>query len=116
MSSHVRVASSMVASLSLFPHLYGVTKRTNDMTAIGLAFVRLDSDSLLSKARGVRPDMAPSLFKDSISKGNNITVFNQGRMSRDFTFVDDIVAGILSAMRYKAIKHAVFNLGNPKPC
>ncbi|QSX28900.1 NAD-dependent epimerase [Shewanella cyperi] len=42
-----------------------------------------------------RPDMAPMLFAKAIMAGEPIKVFNQGEMSRDFTFVDDIVEGIV---------------------
>lgn len=42
-----------------------------------------------------RPDMAPMLFADAITSGRPIKVFNQGDMSRDFTFIDDIVEGII---------------------
>ncbi len=42
-----------------------------------------------------RPDMAYFLFADSISKGEPIKVFNNGEMSRDFTYIDDIVEGVV---------------------
>lgn len=67
-----------------------------------------------------RPDMAPWLFADAILRGRPITVYNQGRMARDFTFVDDIVAGVLAALDRPAqcdqdsVPHRVFNLGNSR--
>ena len=45
-----------------------------------------------------RPDMAPMLFADAISKGDAIKVFNNGDLSRDFTYIDDIVQGTIQAV------------------
>jgi UDP-glucuronate 4-epimerase len=64
-----------------------------------------------------RPDMAPILFASAIAKGKPITVFNHGEMWRDFTFIDDIVAGVLKALDRPATgspPHALYNLGNHK--
>lgn len=47
-----------------------------------------------------RPDMAPMLFARAIADGTPIKVFNEGRMSRDFTYVDDIVAGIVGTLEH----------------
>jgi len=62
-----------------------------------------------------RPDMAAFLFTRAILADEPIRVFNHGEMWRDFTFVDDIVAGVLAAMAHvpkKKPPHAVYNLGN----
>lgn len=64
-----------------------------------------------------RPDMAAFLFTEAIMKGKPIRVFNDGNMWRDFTYVDDIVAGVLAALARKPSgtpPHAVYNLGNHK--
>jgi UDP-glucuronate 4-epimerase len=64
-----------------------------------------------------RPDMAPILFAKAIAAGQPIRVFNQGEMWRDFTFIDDIVDGVLRALdRVPSVTppHAVYNLGNHK--
>ncbi len=61
-----------------------------------------------------RPDMAPILFASAISKGEEIKVFNFGKMKRDFTYIDDIVEGILLALE-KTNGYQIFNLGNNKP-
>jgi UDP-glucuronate 4-epimerase len=61
--------------------------------------------------------MAAFLFTDAIMKGKPIRVFNDGNMWRDFTYVDDIVAGVLAALARKpsgSPPHAVYNLGNHK--
>lgn len=61
-----------------------------------------------------RPDMAPILFASAISKGEEIKVFNFGKMKRDFTYIDDIVDGILLALE-NTNGYQIFNLGNNKP-
>ena len=65
-----------------------------------------------------RPDMAPLLFSRAVLAGRPIEVFNHGRMRRDFTWVEDIVAGVLGAPAHPAQDdppHRVFNLGNHTP-
>ena len=59
-----------------------------------------------------RPDMALWKFTDRILRGEPIQLFNGGRMQRDFTYIDDIVAGVLAALDRPADGHAVYNLGN----
>lgn len=65
-----------------------------------------------------RPDMAAYLFADAIMAGRPIRVFNQGRMQRDFTYIDDIVGGVLATLDHPpppdedGVHHRVFNLGN----
>jgi len=64
-----------------------------------------------------RPDMAPILFARAIAAGAPIRVFNHGEMWRDFTFIDDIVDGVLRALDRPASgspPHALYNLGNNK--
>ncbi|WP_230369863.1 SDR family NAD(P)-dependent oxidoreductase [Paludibacterium denitrificans] len=65
-----------------------------------------------------RPDMAPWLFTEAILNGKPIKVFNHGKMQRDFTYIDDIVEGILRVMRHPAsgaVPFAVYNIGNHNP-
>ena len=71
-----------------------------------------------------RPDMMPWLFTAKILAGEPIPVFNHGRMQRDFTFIDDIVAGVIATLDGPpaddgAVKaggsvapHAIYNIGN----
>jgi UDP-glucuronate 4-epimerase len=71
-----------------------------------------------------RPDMAVWKFTRAILNGEPIAVYNQGRMQRDFTYIDDIVAGVIAALDRppaddgvakpggSASPHAVYNLGN----
>ena len=68
-----------------------------------------------------RPDMAPLLFSRAILAGRPIEVFNRGRMRRDFTYIDDIVTGVLGALGKppkddgKNPPCAIYNLGNHRP-
>lgn len=79
-----------------------------------------------------RPDMAPMLFARAILAGDPIKVFNHGRMRRDFTYIDDIVEGVIRCLdkpatadpdfdplqpnpATAAAPHRLFNLGNAQP-
>lgn len=64
-----------------------------------------------------RPDMAPILFTDALCASRPIKLFNHGDLMRDFTYIDDIVAGVISACHTipeatNGRRHAVYNLGN----
>lgn len=61
-----------------------------------------------------RPDMAPFLFTDEIFKGRPIKKFGDGTSKRDYTYVDDVVEGIISALN-KNLSFEIINLGNNKP-
>ena len=63
-----------------------------------------------------RPDMAMWLFTEAMQQGRPIRLFNHGRMRRDFTFVDDIVAGVLAALDHPpaAPAHRLYNIGNSR--
>ena len=60
---------------------------------------------------GGRPDMAMYIFAKKILEGKPIAVFNHGKMKRDFTYIDDIVSGIVSSIE-KNYNFEIFNLGN----
>ncbi len=68
-----------------------------------------------------RPDMAPLLFSRAILAGRPIEVFNGGKMRRDFTWIDDIVTGVLGALDRPPTDDgidppcAIYNLGNHRP-
>ena len=60
-----------------------------------------------------RPDMALWLFTEAIKAGKPIKVFNHGNMKRDFTFIDDIVAGVKASLFVTGLEqYEIFNLGN----
>lgn len=69
-----------------------------------------------------RPDMAPFLFMKSILEGKTIKVFNNGHLSRDFSYIDDIVAGVVKILETGPIhrddhpeKSHIYNIGNSSP-
>ncbi len=61
-----------------------------------------------------RPDMAPYIFVDNISKGREIKMFGKGDSYRDYTYVSDIVEGVVSALN-KNLKFEIINLGCGNP-
>jgi UDP-glucuronate 4-epimerase len=99
--------------------LYAATKKADEL--IGRTYAHLYG----VKATGLRfftvygpwgrPDMAAFLFTKAILAGEPIRVFNNGEMWRDFTYIDDIVAGLIAALKHvpkTQPPHAVYNLGN----
>lgn len=100
--------------------LYAATKKSNELMAhtyshlfnietIGLRFFTVYGP-------WGRPDMAFFLFTDAILNGRPINVFNKGNLSRDFTYIDDIVEGIVKTLFINAPKkYNIYNIGNSKP-
>ena len=62
-----------------------------------------------------RPDMSPSLFAGAILAGRPIDVFNQGKMQRDFTYIDDIVEGVVRVLDFPATPNPQFDTSRPDP-
>jgi UDP-glucuronate 4-epimerase len=63
-----------------------------------------------------RPDMAPFIFTNAILKNKELNIFNNGKMQRDFTYIDDIVEGIYSiSIKSVSKRNVIFNIGNNKP-
>lgn len=98
--------------------LYGVTKKTNELMAktyhhlFGVSVTGLRFFTVYGPWG--RPDMAYYSFTDAIVKNKPIEIFNQGKMRRDFTYIDDIVAGTAKAIDLGA-PCEIFNLGNHQP-
>lgn len=104
--------------------LYAATKRTDEL--IGHTYAHLyrvpQTGLRFFTVYGPwgRPDMAAYIFLKAIYEGKPIDLFNYGKMQRDFTYIDDIVAGILAALDHppqddgegKPAPHRVYNLGN----
>ena len=110
--------------------LYAATKKSNELmahaysklyniSATGLRFFTVYGPA-------GRPDMAYFSFTDKLCKGETIRIFNYGNCLRDFTYVDDIVSGILKVMRTAPEKkngedglpiapYRIYNIGNNKP-
>lgn len=65
-----------------------------------------------------RPDMAPFIFMNSVMNGATINVFNHGKLSRDFTYIDDIIlamSSIISRPPVDEIPYKIYNIGAGKP-
>ncbi|MEO2072873.1 MAG: NAD-dependent epimerase/dehydratase family protein [Zunongwangia sp.] len=104
--------------------LYAATKKSNELMAFtyshlyGLQTTGLRFFTVYGPWG--RPDMAMFLFTDAISKGKAIKVFNNGNMSRDFTYIDDIIQGIEILLLKEPAKNQqppfkIFNIGNGSP-
>jgi UDP-glucuronate 4-epimerase len=108
--------------------LYAATKKSNELLAFSYASMY---GTPLTGLRFFtvygtygRPDMAYFKFTKSIVEGKPITVYNEGNMKRDFTYIDDIVQGILGALENPpavtafgntTAPAAVYNIGNNNP-
>lgn len=94
--------------------LYAMTKKSNELHAgvyhrlYGLRTTGLRFFTVYGPFG--RPDMALFLFTDAILSDRPIKVFGQGRMQRDFTFIDDIVAGVVAAVE-RNYESEIINLG-----
>ena len=99
-------------------NLYGATKKSNELMAhayhhlFGISAVGLRFFTVYGPWG--RPDMAYFSFTDAILNGTPIRLYNQGKMKRDFTYIDDIIQGTVAAIdRVRGCE--IFNLGNHKP-
>ena len=99
--------------------LYAATKRSNelmahtyshlyDIPATGLRFFTVYGP-------WGRPDMAPMIFTKAILSGEPIKVFNHGKMSRSFTYVEDVIEIIFKLINKPAIPDNKFEKSNPNP-
>ena len=62
-----------------------------------------------------RPDMSPSLFAGAIMRNEAINVFNEGKMQRDFTYIDDIVEGVIRVIDKVAEPNEAYDKSSPDP-
>lgn len=99
--------------------LYAATKKANELMAHTYSHLfRLPTTGLrFFTVYGPwgRPDMALFLFTKAILEGRPIDVFNQGKMQRDFTYIDDIVEGILRVLDKPATGNLEFDPTHPDP-
>lgn len=102
--------------------LYAATKKANELMAhsysklYGIPTTGLRFFTVYGPAG--RPDMAPWLFTEAILTGKPIKVFNHGKMMRDFTYIDDIVEGVIriqDVIPTGVIPYSLFNIGNNEP-
>lgn len=105
--------------------LYAATKKSNELMAYTYSHL------YYIPATGLRfftvygpfgrPDMAYFSFTRKILAGKSIKIFNQGDMYRDFTYIDDIVTGVVNmlcnppAVDSEGVQHKVYNIGNNRP-
>ena len=101
---------------------YGATKKSGEVMAqsyarlYGLKLTGLRFFTVYGPMG--RPDMAYFLFAEAIRAGRPIRLFNEGRMARDFTYVDDIADGVIGALDRpdrEGVPHRLYNLGNDDP-
>lgn len=102
--------------------LYAASKKANELIAHTYSHLhRLKTTGLrFFTVYGPwgRPDMAPFIFTQNILEGKEITVFNDGNIERDFTYIDDIVSGVYSVindMPRVGYIYNIYNIGNSKP-
>ena len=102
--------------------LYAATKKSNELMAHAYSHLyNLTTTGLrFFTVYGPwgRPDMAPMLFANAIVSKKPIKVFNNGNLERDFTFIDDIVDGIILTLSMKIDdknKFKIFNIGRGEP-
>ncbi len=112
-----KVPFSTKDEVSMPMSIYAASKRSNELIAYSYSHLfELNTTGLrFFTVYGPwgRPDMAMFIFADKISNNKPIEVFNYGKMMRDFTYIDDIVSGIKSALN-KNYRYEIFNLGNSK--
>jgi UDP-glucuronate 4-epimerase len=100
--------------------LYAATKKSNELMAhaythlfgfqtVGLRFFTVYGP-------WGRPDMATWLFTEAMLAGKPIKVFNNGNMMRDFTYIDDIIKGVISCIKADNLDlYEIINIGNNNP-
>lgn len=113
-----KVPFSVGDSTDLQTSLYGVTKKSNELMAktyhhlFGLSVTGLRF--FTAYGPWGRPDMAYYSFSKAILEGRPIDIYEEGKLLRDFTYVDDIVIGAAAAIDLEA-DCELFNLGNNQP-
>jgi len=102
--------------------LYAATKKSNELMVhsyshlYGIPSTGLRFFTVYGPAG--RPDMAPWLFTEAILNDQPIKVFNHGKMQRDFTYIDDIVEGVVriqDVIPQGKVPYALYNIGNNQP-
>ena len=100
--------------------IYGATKLSNEIIA------KTYSKNFKIKCIGLRfftvygpygrPDMAYYSFLDNLKKNKKIEVFNRGKMKRDFTYIDDVIDGVIKILKTKIKENSIIlNIGKGKP-
>lgn len=104
---------------------YAITKKTNEMMAY--SYSRLYNIPMIGLRYFTvygpwgRPDMLPMLLADSIRDGKQIEIYNNGKMYRDFTYIDDVVDATIRAIKcdcgvdVDGVPHHIYNVASSKP-
>lgn len=98
---------------------YAATKRATELLAhtyshlFGMQTVGLRFFTVYGPAG--RPDMAPYLFTEAILRGQPIKQFGDGTTARDYTYIDDIVEGVVACLALEGQQAEIINLGNNRP-
>ncbi len=105
--------------------LYAATKKSNELMAYAYSKLYCIPSTGLRfftvYGPAGRPDMAYFKFTSQMVKGENIQIYNSGNMERDFTYIDDIVDGIIKVIENRPIKdkkegyYRIYNIGSGKP-
>ncbi|MFI4983908.1 MAG: SDR family NAD(P)-dependent oxidoreductase [Rickettsiales bacterium] len=115
-----KVPFSVADSVDKPANIYAATKRADELMSyayhnlyktpmIGLRFFTVYGE-------WGRPDMAPMKFTKKIFENQAIEIYNHGNMRRDFTYIDDVVAGIIAAVELKGyVGNKLYNIGNNQP-
>jgi UDP-glucuronate 4-epimerase len=116
---HTQMPFSEHASVDHPVSMYAATKKANELMAHTYSHLfRLPTTGLrFFTVYGPwgRPDMALFLFTKAILEGRPIDVFNHGRMQRDFTYVDDIVEGVVRVLDRVAEPNPAYRADQPDP-
>lgn len=128
--SNVKVPYSTDDKVDNPVSLYAATKKSNELMAHAYSkLYNIPSTGLrffTVYGPAGRPDMAYFGFTDKLVKGEKIKIFNYGNCKRDFTYVDDIVEGVIRVMQKAPVRqtggdglpvppYAVYNIGNSSP-
>ena len=117
--SHTKMPFSEHDNVDHPVSLYAATKKSNELMAHSYSHLYdLPTTGLrFFTVYGPwgRPDMSPSLFASAILEGRSIDVFNHGKMQRDFTYIDDIVEGIVRILDKPAQANSSFDRAHPDP-
>lgn len=123
--SNKKVPSSVDDKVDNPISLYAATKKSNELMAYaysklyGIPSTALRFFTVYGPAG--RPDMAYFKFTNKIVKGEKIQLYNYGNMYRDFTYIDDIITGVIAVMQRTpsgtedGTKYKVYNIGNNHP-
>lgn len=117
--TNTKMPFSVIDNVDHPASLYAATKKSNELMAhtyshlFGIPTTGLRFFTVYGPWG--RPDMSPSLFAHAIFQEKPIDVFNHGKMQRDFTYIDDIVEGVIRILKKPATADPLYSRINPNP-